>query len=162
MSSAVDRTPCPACGAPLGGRAGCQRVFDQLSAAAWQDLTRGSVHNLVVDAYAMQHPEEYGKSAKSYFQHLTALGCGLEHHGEAQLYWSIAPTFEHTPPPPKPPLLVERGSLTIALVVGEAGSDYAARVRDWAAAVWLAYASQHALAHERLAIAHRHRSGARR
>jgi hypothetical protein len=39
----------------------------------------------------MQHPEEYGRSAKSYFQHLTALCCGLEHPADVHLYWSIAP-----------------------------------------------------------------------
>lgn len=154
--------PCPSCGAPLGGRAGCQRVFDELTAAAWQDVTRGRVHNLVVDAYSMQHPEEYGRSAKSYFQHLTALCCGVEHSSDVQLYWSIAPTFEHTPPPPKPVLLTERGRVTIADVAGEAGESYVSRVQEWAADVWRAYGSQHALAHERLAIAERHRSGTRR
>ena len=142
----------------LGGRADCQRVFDELSANAWQDLTRASVHNLAVDTYAMQHPEEYGRSAKSYFQHLTALCCGVEHAGDVQLYWSIAPTFERTPPPEKPALLSDRGSLTIADVAAEAGEGYASSVREWAAAVWLAYKSQHELAHERLALAQRHRS----
>lgn len=153
--------PCPLCGAPLGGRDGCQRAFDELNAAAWQDLTRAAVHNLVVDTYAMQHAEEYGRSAKSYFQHLTALCCGIEHPGDVQLYWSIAPSFEHTPAPPKPPLLTERGSLTIA-DVAPGSEHFAARVREWASAVWSAYSSQHGLAHERLAIAERHRSGARR
>jgi hypothetical protein len=125
-------------------------------------VSRGSVHNLVVDAYAMQHPEEYGRSAKSYFQHLTALCCGVECAGKVSLYWSIAPTFEHTPPPPKPPLLTERGSVTIADVVADSGVEYPRRVRDWAAAVWRAYASQHALAHDRLALAAFGRSAPRR
>lgn len=154
--------PCPSCGAPLGGRAGCQRVFDELIATAWQDRTRGSVHNLAVDAYSMQHAEEYGRSAKSYYQHLTALCCGVEHPGDTQLYWSIAPSFEHTPPPAKPPLFGERGSITIADVAASAGPDYASRVRDWAVEVWRAYGSQHVLAHERLAIAQRNRSSVRR
>lgn len=152
---------CPSCGAHLGGRAGCQRVYDELIAAVWGDPVRASVHNLAVDAYSMQHPEEYGKSAKSYFQHLTALCCGVEHTNDVQLYWSIAPTFEHTPPPPKPALVMERGTLTIADVAVDTGVGYPGRVRAWAAEVWRAYGSQHALAHERLAIATRHRSIAR-
>jgi len=71
--------PCPACGARLGGRADCQAAFDRLSADSWTSPARGALHNLLVDAYAMQHPEEYGKSAKSYIAHLTARCCGVEH-----------------------------------------------------------------------------------
>lgn len=36
------REPCPSCGARLGGRAGCQAVFDQLSAQAWSSTIRAS------------------------------------------------------------------------------------------------------------------------
>lgn len=157
MPSTDRPVPCPACGAPLGGRAGCQETFDAVSAAAWQDTTRAAVHNLVVDIYAMQHPEEYGRSAKSYLQHLSALCCGVEHPGEARLYWSIAPTFDGTPATPKPPLLTERGRVTIADIVTGPPGDYVARVRAWAAAVWLAYGSQHDVARERLVLAGRHR-----
>ena len=159
--SGVNRDPCPSCGAALGGRAGCQRVYDELSAAAWHDPTIGAVHNLVVDTYAMQHPEEYGRSAKSYVQHLTALCYGLEEPGDGRLYWSIAPSFEHQPPPPKPPLLTERGYLTIADLQAGDRAGYAARVRDWAAAVWLAYRSQHSIARERLDLVQHHRSSHR-
>jgi len=154
--------PCPSCGAPLGGRAGCQQAFDQLSAAAWRELTGAAVHNLVVDTYAMQHPEEYGRSAKSYLQHLTALGCALDHPTDAQLYWSITPTFEHTPAPAKPSLLRERGHLTIAHLDEGAEAAHADRVRAWATAVWQAYGSQHHIARERLDLARRHRSSLRR
>jgi Family of unknown function (DUF5946) len=157
-ASAGSLDPCPSCGASLGGRAGCQHAFDELSAAAWQDPTRAAVHNLVVDTYAMQHPEEYGRSAKSYLQHLAALCCALEHPGDVQLYWSIARSFEHTPPAPKPPLLRERGRLTIADVQASTTVVYPARVRDWAADVWLAYRAQHHLAHERLDLVQRQRS----
>jgi hypothetical protein len=148
--------PCPSCGAPLGGRAGCQQAFDTLIAAAWQDPTRAAWHNLMVDAYCMQHPEEYGKSAKSYVQHLTALCCAIEHPGDLQLYWNIAPTFEHSPPPSKPALLEQRGELTIADLAGVGGDAYAARAREWAATVWRAYHSQRAIATDRLALAQRH------
>jgi hypothetical protein len=145
--------PCPSCRAPLGGRAGCQAAFDALVAASWQDPARAAVHNLVVDTYCMQHPEEYGKSEKSYAQHLTGLCCGVEHAGDTKLYWGIAPTFERTPPPPKPSLLVGRGQLTVAYLAASDGSDFAARVRDWAADVWRAYTPQHHIARERIAIA---------
>src|SRR5437867_11388363 len=81
---------CPSCGAHLGGREGCQSAFDQLSADAWASPVRGAVHNLVVDTYAMQHPEEYGRSPKSYAAHVTALCCGIEHPGNQKLYGAFS------------------------------------------------------------------------
>jgi len=81
---------CPSCGAPLGGREGCQLAFDQLSARAWSDGGFASVHNLVVDTYAMQHPESYCVSAKSYAAHLFGLCCGVEHRADPTLYRAIA------------------------------------------------------------------------
>ena len=106
----------------------------------------------------MQHPEEYGRSAKSYLQHLTGLCCGVEHPGDSSLYWRIAPTFEHTPPPPKPALLEQRGSLTIADLGVGADDELMVRAREWAAAVWRAYSAQHAMARDRLTLANGHRS----
>lgn len=154
--------PCPSCGAQLGGRAGCDLVFQQLSAAAWTNPGAAAVHNLVVDAYAMQHPEEYGRSAKSYFQHLTGLCCAMERPGDADIYWRIAPSFSRVPVPAKPPLLADRGSVTIADVYTVSPPEYAQAVRHWAATVWAVYGSQHQLARERLAIAVRARNAGKR
>src|SRR5438876_948724 len=72
-ATTADQDPCPSCGARLGGRGGCQATFEQLVSDAWTSPGRGSVHNLVVDAYAVQHSEDYGRSAKSYIAHLIAL-----------------------------------------------------------------------------------------
>jgi hypothetical protein len=150
----VDRDPCPACGAPLGGRAGCQAAFDDLGARAWTTPGRAAVHNAVVDAYAMQHPEEYGRSAKSYAAHLVALGCGVEHPGDPNLYWAIARWLDGPGTLDKPALLTPRGSLTIA-DVRQDGDDpeYPDRVRQWAKKVWEAYADQQALARQWLSAA---------
>jgi Family of unknown function (DUF5946) len=84
------RARCPSCGARLGGRAGCQRVLDELTASAWTDLTRGSLHNLVVDTYAMQHTEEYCRSSKSYAVHLTGLCFAMESDGRPERNWAIS------------------------------------------------------------------------
>jgi hypothetical protein len=144
--------PCPSCGAPLGGRAGCQAAFDAASAAAWSSPARGAVHNLVVDAYAMQHPEEYGRSAKSYAAHLLGLCCGVEHPGDRDLYWSIARWLDGGRDLLKPQLLRTRGDRTIADVAAiEDDAAFAAAVRAWARAVWDAYSSQHPQAHQWLA-----------
>lgn len=139
--------PCPSCGAPLDGRQGCQSMFEQLSALAWTTPVRGSVHNLLVDTYAMQHPEEYGRSAKSYAAHLTALCCGIEHEGDQKLYWAIARWLDGPAAVAKPGLISVRGHLTIAdVATPPSESDYPAVVRRWASDVWAAYADQQHLA----------------
>jgi len=118
-------------------------VFDELNARAWASPVRAAVHSLAVDAYAMQHVEEYGRSAKSYAAHLLGLLCGVEHPGDRQLYWSIARWLDGPKSIEKPSLLVDRGRLTIADVRLSEDAAYAAAVRPWAAAVWEAYNAQH-------------------
>jgi hypothetical protein len=137
---------CPACGAPLGGRDGCQAQFDQLSARAWESPLRGGMHNLVVDAYALQHPEDYCVSAKSYAAHLTGLCCGVEHPGDQKLYWQIPRWLDGAAAVVKPPILETRGRKTIASIADIADDVYQSAVRQWASAVWTAYQSQHYLA----------------
>jgi hypothetical protein len=146
-------TPCPACGAPLGGRDACQAAFDRLGAAAWMTPARAAVHNLVVDTYAMQHPEEYGKSAKSYIAHLTALCCGVEHAGHPKKYWTIPRWLDGPAKLEKPKLVSARGKMTIADVVDVNDEEFGERVRAWARDVWTAYEPQHTLAREWLQMA---------
>jgi hypothetical protein len=148
---------CSSCGAHVpGGRSGCQRLFDELGAAVYADVRRASVHDIAVDAYSMQHPEEYGRSAKSYAAHLMRLCCGVEHKGDAKTYetirrWLDGRTGLDRPLPP-----AERGTITIADVVTQPIEGYADAVRDWAAQVWAAYSSQHALAREWINMARGH------
>jgi len=148
----VRHRPCPSCGAALGGREGCQAAFDALSAGAWSSPARAAVHNLVVDAYAMQHPEEYGRSAKSYAAHLCGLCCGVEHPGNRTRYWSIARWLDGDRVVEKPQLLRARGDRTIADVAHITDDiAFASAVRVWARAVWDAYSSQHPQAQQWLA-----------
>jgi hypothetical protein len=149
----ASEAPCPACGARLGGRAGCQAEFDRLNALAWSSSDRGNIHNLVVDAYAMRHPEEYGKSAKSYIAHLAALCFAFEHAGDAKNYWKIARALDGKLTLDKPPLIASRGAITIAEVAPASDEEHQDRVREWGRAVWEAYRSQHALARQWLEIA---------
>ena len=81
-----------------------------VAAGSWTEKVvtspmRGSVHNQVVDTYAMQHPEEYGRSAKSYAAHLLGLCCAVEHAGDQKLYWSIARWLDGARAIDKPELL---------------------------------------------------------
>ena len=100
----------------------------------------------------MQHPEEYGRSAKSYVAHLIALGCGVEHPGDQRLYWKIPRWLDGPSGIDKPAVLAARGSMTIADVRRpEDDFAYPERVRQWAANVWSAYAVQQPLARQWLA-----------
>ena len=63
---------CPECGADVrGGRAGCQQLCDEVLAREFGDYRYAREHRLTVDAYSLQHPDEYMRSAKSYAAHLT-------------------------------------------------------------------------------------------
>jgi hypothetical protein len=114
------------------------------------------MHNMVVDAYALQHPDEYCVSAKSYAAHLTGLCCGLEHPGDRKLYWQIPRWLDGRARIEKPPVLETRGRKNIASVADVNDELYQAAVRQWAASVWIAYESQQYLARTWLADVARH------
>jgi hypothetical protein len=143
---AEGRSACSSCGATVGGRTACQALFDELNALAWRDAGRAAVHNLAVDAYAMQHPEDYCKSPKSYAAHLTGLCCAREFGARSDFYRVIARWLDGKVELQKPSLVDARGTVTIADVRAVSSEEYAERVRMWAGAVWDAYASQHDLA----------------
>jgi hypothetical protein len=145
---------CPACGAPVSGREGCQALMDEVQARAYTDPRFGATFNLGFDAYCMQHPEEYGLSAKSYAAHLTRLCCGGERGGEEAIYRAINAWLSTNPPLDKPPLLATRGQMTIAdLAPARDASEHNRLAREWAASVWQAYASQHDLARRWIELA---------
>jgi len=106
------------------------------------------VQNLAFDAYCLQHPETYCRSAKSYAAHLTRLCCGLEYDGDPAVYAAIQRWLNGAVPLEKPEVLARRGTLTVADVArARDGQEYIERVRAWAENVWAAYATQHDRAH---------------
>jgi hypothetical protein len=110
------------------------------------------VHNLLVDAYAMQHTEEYGRSAKSFVAHLVGLCCGVEASGERELYWAIPRWLDGPAQVTRPADIDARGKSTISDVREPANeADYPELVRKWARNVWSAYAHQHVIARQWLA-----------
>lgn len=151
---------CPSCGAP-GGRDGCQAQFDRLSARAWEGGVRAAMHNLVVDAYALQHPDDSCVSAKSYAAHLSGLCCGVEHPGDQKLYWQIPRWLDGPASIEKPPVIETRGRKTITTIADVPDDAYQSAVRQWASSVWAAYESQHYLARTWLADVLRHYSNKR-
>ncbi len=155
---------CPACGAIVtGGCAGCQAVFDELTARAYADLAYASVRDLAFDAYCLQHLETYCHSAKSYAAHLTRLCCGLEYKSDPQVHQAIQHWLNGAAKLEKPEVLSRLGSLTVMDVHGARDpEEQIRRVRAWAANVWEAYRSQHELAHIWIAAALAAKDGATR
>lgn len=152
--------PCPECGGPApGGRAGCQRLFDDILAREFSDYRYAREHRLMVDAYSLQHPAEYMRSAKSYAAHLTGMCAALERGGAAEWNrtvqaWLNGPRTLQRPDHPGPR---QRGLLTVVHVhaAGDA-EEHVRRVREWAQSTWLAWRDYHPLAKQWLeeAMAH--------
>lgn len=46
------------------------------------DYRYGRLHRLTVDSYALQHPEKYMHSAKSFAAHLTGMYAAMEHESD--------------------------------------------------------------------------------
>jgi len=157
---APDLGTCPGCGLelPVGVRgydrkfhasAECWSLFEELLAAEFQNAALfGSVHQLSVDAYAVQHAGGRHPD-KSVCVHLVGLYLMLER--------GIAPArvppylqrlasravWPHLDPP------AERAHLTVNDIV-HAGSHqaHALRVREWAAQVWRVWGAHHDVARE--------------
>ena len=156
----MDLKPCPECGArAVGGRAGCQALYEAVASPDLGSAGLGSLRDLAFDAYCMQHPETYCRSAKSYAAHLTRLCCGMEAAGNQQVYRAIQRWLNGLVPLNKPEvLLTRRGQMTVAdLQAAGNPRELQALARQWAEAVWLAYAPQHELARAWLRQATRQR-----
>jgi hypothetical protein len=118
-----------------------------MNAEAYSDLRYAGIRDLAFDAYCMQHPETYCRSAKSYAAHLTRLCCGLEHSGNPAVYAAIQRWLDGAVSIEKPELLLHRGQITIADVrAARSVEEHKKLVRAWAESVWEAYAAQQEIA----------------
>ena len=134
---------CPECGGEVGGgRAECRRLFDDVLAREFGDYRYAREHRLMVDAYALQHPDEYMHSAKSYAAHLTGAYVAIEYEAAAETNraiqkWLNGSKALHRPDQPEPG---QRGELTILhLHMATDPDDHVRRVREWARSVWSAW-----------------------
>ena len=148
----TERGHCPECGGQVeGGRGGCQALFDEITYGMSTDPNIAVIHRLALDTYCMQHVESYCESAKSYAAHLMGLCCGIEHGDEPALYAPINRMLNANVKLAKPPVLSNRGSVTLSDVMvayHASGStdELVKRVHEWARDVWGAYSSQHEIA----------------
>jgi hypothetical protein len=153
MTAEVERpdTICPECGAVVGGRAACQKLFDEILAREFGDYRYAREHRLTVDVYSLQHPAEYMRSAKSYAAHLTGMYAALEDDttaaaNRAVQQWLSGPKALTRPdhPPPR-----QRGTLTVTHVHEANDPDeHVRRVREWAESTWAAWRGYHKVAKE--------------
>jgi len=63
----------------------CKETFDEIMAKEFSDYRFGRVHRLTVDTYALQHPDPYMISPKSFAAHLTGMCCALDYHNDQEL-----------------------------------------------------------------------------
>jgi uncharacterized protein DUF5946 len=144
--------PCPECGAPVGGRDACQKLFDDLGLRAFADSRYAAVRRLTVDCYACQH-DRYILSGRSLAAHLTGLAVAIEHDGDQEVNDRVQRWLSRTRHVEKPVVPTVRGRVTIADVADASPDEYTAAVRRWAESVWSAWRQHQALAREWIASA---------
>lgn len=147
---------CPACRlAAPGGRSGCENLFHEVIAREFGDYRYFRVHRLTVDAYSLQHPEQYMRSGKSFAAHLTGICAALEYDDGRAINRAVQQWLSDNPTIEKPAHLPrQRGDLTVAHAHAAATpGEHAARVREWARSVWEAWSDHHTLARELIARA---------
>ena len=147
---------CAGCGlSTAGGTEGCQRLFESIGLREYEDMRFARYHRVVVDVYAMQHPDRYGRSAKSFAAHLTGLCAWLEDESRApSVNASVQRWLSGPSPIDRPPLPRSYGAVTIRELVDEADpARYGDRLRRWARSTWDAYAPLHGIAQIWIALA---------
>jgi hypothetical protein len=158
----VSLPPCPACGAPVGGAEGCARAFEELGLRRYSDVRYARWNRLMVDAYSLQHPALYMKSAKSFAAHLTGAAAALERPGQSEFINEAVVRWLSTNPvlvrPSEPPDGA-RGDITVADVLR--AEDPAAAIPAWAESAWRAWSGLHALARQWIAVATHDRAAVR-
>jgi hypothetical protein len=148
------QTACPGCGlllpvqdgpthAYIGASAACWALYGRALERSYSDPSCRDVLQLVVDAYACQHPGEPGRrSAQSVAIHLMTLCLVLEDGADPRegprLHRRMVdrPTFTWLTPP------AQRGERTVRDLLAADAYDGAAWA--WARDVWLAWAPHHA------------------
>ncbi len=157
---AVQMSSCPGCGLEMPqspriydrkfhASAECWSVFEEVLASEFQNAVLfGQVHQLTVDAYAVQHAGG-DHPDKSVCIHLVGLHLVLERSVvpvdvPSRLQRVAARTsWPHLEPP------VERSSLTVCdVALADSPQTHALRVREWAAQVWRAWSAHHDVVRE--------------
>jgi hypothetical protein len=115
-------------------------MFDELAVRQWYAPVAYPVRRMIVDTYAMQHPEEFCASAKSLVAHLTGLCAALEYADRSNVLRVLLEWLETRPTLVKPALPNSRGRVTIAETFEATCAEQVQATADrWARSVWEAY-----------------------
>ena len=146
---------CGDCGAAVaGGKAGCLKLFEEVIAREFSDYRYGRIHRLTVDAYSLQHPNDYMRSGKSFAAHLTGICAALESDDSATANQKVQKWLSTNPEIARPAQVPDaRGALTITHIHGAAADEHVQRVGEWALDVWGAWSAHHSLARQLIAEA---------
>ena len=135
------------CSCGLPSREECQELFYASSIKDFADFQYMKINRLKVDAYALQHPDVYMVSEKSFAAHFVGMCIAMEYHNDQHLMRALQKWLNGKRELEKPPELSHFGSITIADVMkAKSASEYERFVMDWAKCVWGAYAIYHQLA----------------
>ena len=147
----------------VGGTDGCRAVFDQVALPTPRESPFLPWRRLIVDVYALQHPDPFCVSATSLAAHLTGVAWIIEHPADAAAgNDQLRRWLNSKPALIKPPLPRAYGDVRIdALADARTPQQIAAAIDRWTAATWHAYASLHAIAREWIAQALAYRGHAR-
>ncbi len=139
---------CEYCGAiVIGGYAGCRSLFNEITAQSLSGATYFAVHRAAVDCYALQHPEYFCVSAKSYAAHLSGLCVAIEYHHSTEVNAAIQKWLSGSIDLDKPTVLTKRGALTVTHIKDVIDpKERGGRVDDWCHSVWIAYNELHDIA----------------
>ncbi len=142
---------CPDCGARgVAGAEGCNELFQEVVGREFTRPELFQVHRLTVDAYSLQHPDQYMKSAKSAVAHLAGMCWAMEDRDHPSVSILLSRYLDGTPtlarPDPIPPP-GERGPMTIVdIYLAPDSSEHIRRVKAWANGAWEAWSGHHAQA----------------
>jgi hypothetical protein len=152
-------TRCPGCRAlvprdagvdanpSFGSAPGCWLRFTEILAKEFGDIRYGSVHQLTVDAYAVQHPGlPARRTAQSVAVHLVGLCLALERGRSAmelpylrKCFVEARRPFPWLEPPP------DMGELTVNdVVAASTPEEHRTLVDRWARSAWGAWSRHHA------------------
>ena len=145
----MEKLICQDCGVEVpSDLTACGKLFDAVLARDFSDYQYFQTHRLLVDAYSLQHPDQYMRSGKSFAAHLTGMCAAIESPGDAVVNRAVQQWLNGQKELTKPDQLpVFRGSITVLYVFEATDAlDHNNRVKEWAADVWRAWDAHHDLA----------------
>ena len=147
------------CSCGLASKDKCKEIFEAILLKEFSDFRYAKVHRLTVDAYSLQHPDEYMISAKSFAAHLTGMSCAMEYGNDPKLLRLLQKWLNGKKQLIKPKKLEYFGRLTISHVdKAEHGAEHVESVWEWAHDVWDTYHVYHDLAKNWIEEVHKNSS----